>query len=41
MKLDNGNEPKNYEFGWWPEIAGALMVIAMLTFLFGNAEGLI
>ncbi|WP_269748083.1 hypothetical protein [Enterovibrio coralii] len=41
MKTSDGKDPEIYEFGWWPEIAGVLMVAAVLGFLFGFSQGVL
>ncbi|WP_267135403.1 hypothetical protein [Vibrio sp. CK2-1] len=41
MNIDNGSEPKNYEFGHWPEIVGVVITLGVLAFLFGYAEGML
>ncbi len=41
MKVENGSEPNNYEFGHWPEVVGVIITLSMLLFLFGYAEGML
>ena len=42
MQADHENEETPvYEFGWWPEIAGAAGVIAVATFLIYFADGIL
>lgn len=36
----NNEEHEVYEFGWWPEIAGALGVAALIAFLIAFARGI-
>ena len=40
MQAGRGDDPPIYEFGWWPEIVGCLMVIGLITFLITMAEGI-
>lgn len=40
MHSDDDKDPEVYEFGWWPEIVGALGVAALLTFLITLATGI-
>lgn len=40
MKVDKGDGPPIYDFGWWPEIVGCLMVIGLITFLITLAQGI-
>ncbi|CZF81542.1 hypothetical protein GCE9029_02676 [Grimontia celer] len=39
MKTSNGKDPEVYEFGWWPEVIGFLLVNAMFLFLFLGSQG--
>ncbi|WP_280952857.1 hypothetical protein [Cohaesibacter celericrescens] len=39
MKLADEPENQIYDFGWWPEIFGALGVAALLWFLISYASG--
>ncbi|MGP9568976.1 hypothetical protein ACT3RP_16160 [Halomonas sp. AOP5-B2-8] len=39
MKTDD-KDPQVYDFGWWPEIAGALSVIALIALMIGLATGI-
>ena len=39
MDLNDVEEPKNYDFGWWPEIVGAAMVAAVIFLLMVFARG--
>ncbi|WP_281353401.1 hypothetical protein [Jiella pacifica] len=32
-------EPETYEFGWWPELAGVVMTLALIAFFFWGATG--
>ena len=41
MDLEREDEPTIYEFGWWPEIVGAIGVVLLITFLFTNARGIL
>lgn len=33
------SRPKAYEFGWWPDLVGALIAISAIVFLFRYASG--
>ncbi len=35
----NNEEHKVYDFGWWPEIAGAIGVALLIWFLIAFARG--
>lgn len=39
--MDTRHDPDRpvYEFGWWPEIVGALMVAGLIAFLIGLSTG--
>jgi hypothetical protein len=38
--MDTGDEEsKVYDFGWWPEIAGAAGVVLLIWFLIAFARG--
>lgn len=40
--MDTSNQKHEvYEFGWWPEIVGAVGVAALVTFLIVFARGTI
>ncbi|MEF1310129.1 hypothetical protein QTO01_08480 [Vibrio mytili] len=41
MKVENGSEPTNYEFGYWPEVLGIIITVSILLFLFGYSEGML
>jgi len=36
---DSDFKPKHYDFGWWPEIFGFFLVLAVVWFLFYFAQG--
>lgn len=38
---DDEDAPKTYDFGWWPEIAGALGTAALIASLMIFARGLL
>ena len=40
MNVNNDLEPKNYEFGYLPEVVGFMITISILSFLFGLSEGM-
>lgn len=40
MQAGKGEGPPVYDFGWWPEIIGALMVIGLITFLITMSDGI-
>ena len=35
------DDPPVYDFGWWPEIAGAAGVALLIWFLISNARGIL
>jgi hypothetical protein len=35
----NDEEHETYSFGWWPEIFGALCVLALIIYLIAFARG--
>lgn len=37
--MDSGEEHKVYNFGWWPEIVGAIGVALLIWFLIAFARG--
>ena len=39
--MDTNNQKYEvYDFGWWPEIIGAVGVVALITFLIAFARGI-
>ncbi len=40
MQSPDHDDPRIYEFGWWPEIVGALGVAALAAFLITFATGI-
>lgn len=39
MKTDNEKDPEIYELGWWPEVLGVAILVAMIWFLVSLATG--
>ena len=39
MEIEHHEYPTYEELGWWPEIAGALMVVGLISFLIGLSTG--
>lgn len=39
-KKEHQNDPPVYDFGWWPEIIGAIGVALLIWFLISNARGI-
>ncbi|MDD9740775.1 MAG: hypothetical protein RID15_04415 [Marinovum algicola] len=37
---DDNDDLPVYDFGWWPEVAGAVGVAALITFLISFATGI-
>ena len=40
MRTGDDEDPPVYEFGWWPELAGAAGVAGLLWFLIAFATGI-
>lgn len=40
MQTSDRDDPPVYDFGWWPELAGAMGVVALLGFLISCATGI-
>lgn len=41
MDIERRDEEPGCEFGWWPEIVGAIGVASLIAFLIVNARGIL
>ena len=39
--FDSDSKPKQYDFGWWPEIFGCALALGIIWYLFHFADGVI